>query len=287
MEIVWLRDPNSITELHTEPFQLSSIDGFGTVFIFCYRLDLLVVVSLFLSAFSLFYDVYTCVRLSLLPSLFVKQIYFFVLRFMFALFFLFVSFRFLHCLALATLSLKNNFLWWVVNHCPLFLYLAVLFSIHSIFLLSKFSKLVDNSSPRIELYLKNIHSICILQTTAIRHRQSQTPRLDWSSLSRLRFVITFSPASLLVIPFLVSAPPIHQSPFAPLPPLFRPLVLRSSLLYAIHFYSSRSGSSVPRPWSLSLFSLFLIIYHTSVILCLRTRCAALFVLDMHVLLENQ
>ena len=63
---------------------------------------------------------YTCVRLSLLPSLFVKQIYFFVLfRFMFA-FFLFASFRFLHCLLWATLSVKNNFLWWVVNHCPLF-----------------------------------------------------------------------------------------------------------------------------------------------------------------------
>ena len=66
--------------------------------IFCYGLDLLVVVSLFLSAFSsLFYDVYTCVRLSLLPSLFVKQIYFFVLRFMFAFFF--SSFPFVYFIA--------------------------------------------------------------------------------------------------------------------------------------------------------------------------------------------
>lgn len=75
------------------------------------------------------------------------------------------------------------------------------FPIHSIFLLSKFSKLVDNSFPRIELYL-NIHSICILQTTAIRHHlhQTQTPHLDWSSLSRLRFVNIYSPsASLLVV----------------------------------------------------------------------------------------
>lgn len=102
--------------------------------------------------------------------------------------FLFVSFRSLLCLVLATLSVKNNFLWWVVNHCPLFLYLGVLFSIHSISLLSKISKLVDNSSPRIELYLKNIHSICILQTTAIRHHyQSQTPRLDKLIASTLRY----------------------------------------------------------------------------------------------------
>jgi len=135
---------------------------------------------------------------------------------MFALF-LFLFFRSLLCLVLATLSVKNNFLWWVVNHRPLFLYLGVLFSIHSISLLSKTSKLVDNSSPLIELYyLKNIHSICILQTTAIRHHhrhhnhQSQTPRLDWSSLLCLHFVITcfsgFS-ASNPVIPSLITLRP--------------------------------------------------------------------------------
>lgn len=45
------------------------------------------------SPFSLFYDVYTRVRFSLLPSLFVKQIYFFVLlRFLFAFL---LSFHFL------------------------------------------------------------------------------------------------------------------------------------------------------------------------------------------------
>ena len=84
MGIVWLRDPNlnaSITYQTLGP--LSSIDGFYIWYCvhFCYRLDLLVIVSLFLSAFSFlfsllfFYDMYTCVHLSLLPSLFVKQIY--------------------------------------------------------------------------------------------------------------------------------------------------------------------------------------------------------------------
>lgn len=66
MEIVWLRDPNSITALHTKTFAnfLRMMDSlFGTVFIFCYGLDLLVVVSLFLSAFSPFFFILRCVYL--------------------------------------------------------------------------------------------------------------------------------------------------------------------------------------------------------------------------------
>jgi len=49
---------------------------------------------------------------------------FFVLRFMFE-HFLFVSFRSFYCLLWQHLSVKNNFVWWAINHCPLFLYLAV------------------------------------------------------------------------------------------------------------------------------------------------------------------
>ena len=98
---------------------------------------------------------YTCVRLSLLPSLFVKQIYFFVLLpFVRAFSLRFLSFSSLPILGNVCPS-KNNYLWWVVNHCPLFLYLAVLFfyPLH-LFPFKNFSKLVDNSSPGIELYLK-------------------------------------------------------------------------------------------------------------------------------------
>ena len=66
MEIVWLRDPNSITAPHYQTFAnfLRSMDSlFGTVFIFCYGLDLLVVVSLFLSDFSPFLFILCCVYL--------------------------------------------------------------------------------------------------------------------------------------------------------------------------------------------------------------------------------
>ena len=66
MEIVWLRDPNSTTALHYQTFAnfLRLMDSlFGTVFIFCYGLDLLVVVSLFLSEFSPFLFILCCVYL--------------------------------------------------------------------------------------------------------------------------------------------------------------------------------------------------------------------------------
>jgi len=66
MEIVWLRDLNSITALHYQTFPnfLRLMDSlFGTVFIFCYGLDLLVVVSLFLSEFSPFLFILCCVYL--------------------------------------------------------------------------------------------------------------------------------------------------------------------------------------------------------------------------------
>jgi hypothetical protein len=154
---------------------------------------------------------------------------FFVLRFFFgSCSRLFSSFPFVPFIAL---SVKNNFLWWVVNHCPLFFVSCsfIFYPLHrSLF---KFFKLVDNSSPGIELSLKNIHSICILQTTAIRHHhhhQSQTPRLDWSSLSRLRFVSNFvSPPCLLVIPSFRRLPSSIT--------LFHPLVLS-------HCYSTQSTS---------------------------------------------
>lgn len=81
------------------------------------------------SPLSLFYVVYTRVRFSLLPSLFVKQIYFFVLlRFLFAFLF---SFRFL-----SFPSLPNFWQRLFVKLIPFgglsttvrsFLYLAVLF----------------------------------------------------------------------------------------------------------------------------------------------------------------
>jgi len=177
--------------------QLSSIDGF---FIW-YCVHFLLRVgsfgcSIFIPLRLLSFPLYSMICILVFVSLYYlvcssNKFTFVLFRFMFALF-LFLSFRSLLCLVLATLSVKNNFLWWVVNHRPLFLYLGVLFSIHSISLLSKTSKLVDNSSPLIELYyLKNIHSICILQTTAIRHHhhlhyQSQTPCLDWST-STLRY----------------------------------------------------------------------------------------------------
>lgn len=66
MEIVWLRDPNSTTALHYQTFAnfLRLMDFlFGTAFIFCYGLDLLVVVSLFLSEFSPFLFILCCVYL--------------------------------------------------------------------------------------------------------------------------------------------------------------------------------------------------------------------------------
>jgi len=79
MEIVWLRDPTSIPALHTKA--LAHFRQFGSVFNLLLGLDLLVVVSLFLSAFSFFNS--TLVFASLYYSLFVKQVYAFVLRFMF------------------------------------------------------------------------------------------------------------------------------------------------------------------------------------------------------------
>ena len=108
------------------------------------------------------------------------------------------------------------------------------------------------------------------QSDTINH-QSQTPRLDWSNLPRLRFVITCSPSSLLVTPSpLVSTPPwAHYQNHAS--PLFLPLVHSNS--------SSRSGSSVPRSWTLShTFSLFLIIYHTLcyTVLAYSLCCSFLF-----------
>jgi len=64
MEIVWLRDPNFKSSMtYTKSLgPLSLIDGFlfGIVFIFCYGLDLLVVVFLFLSAFSFFLSSIIC-----------------------------------------------------------------------------------------------------------------------------------------------------------------------------------------------------------------------------------
>ena len=154
--------------------------------------------------------------------------------------------------------------------------------------LRNFSKLVDNLSPGIELYFKNIHSICILQTTAIRHHhrhryhQSQTPRLDWSSLLRLRFFTTCSPTSLLVIPSSRRFP-TSKLRFTPLP----------SLDVLNHRYSTQSTSpqiQVVDPVVLSFLGVGLSHTHVlcflsiipSVILCLRTHCATLFVLDMHV-----
>jgi len=120
-------------------------------FIFCYGLDLLVVVSLFLSAFSpLLYSmmcILVFVSLYYLVCSSNKFTFLFFgtssahVRAFFSLCFLsFPSFKFI-AYFVATLSVKNNFLWWVVNHCPLFLYLAVLFFIHPILLdllLSKF-----------------------------------------------------------------------------------------------------------------------------------------------------
>jgi len=110
----------SIPALHAKPlvhFLRLMDSSFGTVFIsatgwifwlwYLYSSP----PSLSFSSFF-FYDMYTCVRLSLLPSLFVSQIYFFVLWLVFT--FLFVPFRLLHCLALAMLSVKSNFRWWVI-----------------------------------------------------------------------------------------------------------------------------------------------------------------------------
>ena len=61
-------------------------------------------------------------------------------------------------------------------------------------------------------------------------------------------------------------------------PLFRPLVLRSSLLYAIHLYSSRSGSSVPRPWSLT--HTFLSVSYLSIIPLLYCACVLVVLLSL-------
>jgi len=114
------------------------------------------VVSLFLSfslftpsstTFFVFYYMYVCVRLSLLPSLFIKQIYSFdSLRFTF----FFASFSSLASLSLKIISFGGSF----VGHCPLFfLRLAILFSILFLHLRilpvfkSPPSSLVDNSSP--------------------------------------------------------------------------------------------------------------------------------------------
>ena len=103
------------------------------------------------------------------------------------------------------------------------------------------------------------------QSDTIINHQSQTPRLDWSSLLRLGFVITCSPTSLLVIPSSRRLP-LSKSRFAPLPPLAR------------SNSSSRSGSSVPRPWTLSLTHTLCFLLSTipSVILCSHTPSAALF-----------
>jgi len=156
MEIEWLRDPNSITAHYItklSPNFLRLMDSlFGTVFIFCYGLDLLVVVSLFLSEFSPFLFILCCVYLfaSLLPSLFVKQILLFLFFFGYVrAFFSSFLFRSFHCLALATFVCQKiipfgglsttvrsfcilQFLFFYPLHLPPF---------------EKPSKLVDNSSP--------------------------------------------------------------------------------------------------------------------------------------------
>lgn len=215
---------------------------------------------------------YTCVRFSLLPSLFVKQFYLFVLRYFFgsrsfSLLFPFVSFLSLlssSLPSLATLSVKNNFLWWVVNHCPLF-FVSCSFIFHASHLSFSFlhSKLVDNSSPGTELYLKNIHSICILHTTAIRHRHHHHLRhLAWTSQAYCVYAsLSVSLASLLVIPSSRRRPSsitlrLSSTPWCS--------VIQHSLIHLTPITVVVPViSSDPRPWTPShTFSLFLIIYHT-------------------------
>jgi len=133
-------------------------------FVFCYRLDLLVVVSLFLSVFSFFLSSIICTFVFVSLYYLVCSPNEFILLF-FGLCSLFASsFRLLHCLALAMLSLKKiiHLGGSYVDPCPLFFISSPLLPV---------SFKVDNSSPlpRIGLYLKNIHNICTLRTTAIRH----------------------------------------------------------------------------------------------------------------------
>lgn len=88
-----------------------------------------------------------------------------------------------------------------------------------------------------------------------------------------------SPASLLVIPSSPRLPSSSKSHFTPLPP--------HDVLS--HRYSTQSTSlqlQVVVPVVLflgvGLYLCFLLTTIPSVILCLRTHCAALFVLNMHV-----
>ena len=106
------------------------------------------------------------------------------------------------------------------------------------------------------------------QSDTINH-QSQTPRLDWSNLPRLRFVITCSPSSLLVTPSpLVSTPPwAHYQNHAS--PLFLPSFTPIPVVVPVVLFLGLGLSH-----TLSLC--FLLSTIPSVILCSRTHCAALF-----------
>ena len=138
-----------------------------------------------------------------------KQIYFFVLQFMFALFLLvsFCSFL-LPNFGNVCLS-KIIFFGGLSTTVRSFCILQFHFSIHSF---QKLSRLVDNSSPGIERYLKISIAYVFYKPPhptlpSSSSSFSQTPRLDWSSLLRLRFVIGYSPTPPTSNPF-VSAPPI-------------------------------------------------------------------------------
>jgi len=83
---------------------------------------------------------------------------------------------------------------------------------------------------------------------------------------------------------LVSAPPIIQiTPSPPLPPLDVLSHRYSTQSTSLQLQYSRSGSSVPRRWTLShtFFVSYYLSYPLLYCACVL-NCAALFVLDMHV-----
>lgn len=178
---------------------LSSIDGFSIWYYVHFLLRvgsfscvIFIPLHLLFRSFFLFFllCVWLC-SLSLLPSLFVKQIYSFV----------FLRFFYLRPLSFASLPSFGNVVreniislgGSSVTTVRSFFRLAILFlpSLSApCFQKTSPSYLVDNSSPYRTHSISKISITYVLYTTAIRHHQSQKkPRLDLSSLSRLRFTI--------------------------------------------------------------------------------------------------
>jgi len=190
MEIVWLRDPTSIPALHTKSLARLTDSLFGTVFnillgVGSFGCSIFIPLHLLLSSF---YDIVYCS----FPFItwFVHQTIF--LQFMFTFF-------------LRSLSLASFLSFGDLVRQKIMSFGGSSTTVHSFFRLAvllspstpSFSKPFwwIISSPRIgPFYLQNIHSICILQPTAIRHHhhQSQTLSPELVKLYCLRFVINKS-----------------------------------------------------------------------------------------------